>query len=224
MKKVYIMILAIFCVIYGTLSHANSQTISGGYNESQVQNSQHSIGGTKLQYRYGWNNPIGKMSRETLHSYAPKLQLVGLRKSVTGFRTADNAARAALKKYNPMSIRKNREYGGVIFRAKDGSYGYTRGLLGTGRKAPPMKKSLGRSISRNAVVGQYHTHGAYSDKYYHRANKVRDYWESDEFSKRDKTIHMGLSNQYPNYNSSYLGTPSSVFKVMRRGSIFEKNL
>ncbi|MDI5823228.1 DUF4329 domain-containing protein, partial [Salmonella enterica subsp. enterica serovar Kentucky] len=51
--------------------------------------------------------------------------------------------RSALSKYNPMSIFKNREYGGVIFRAKDGSYGYTRGRLGTSRTAPTFKDSAG---------------------------------------------------------------------------------
>ncbi|MFP5887481.1 DUF4329 domain-containing protein, partial [Salmonella sp. 741265049_HSA] len=76
--------------------------------------------------------------------------------------------RSALSKYNPMSIFKNREYGGVIFRAKDGSYGYTRGRLGTSRTAPTFKDSAGGLPKGSTPVGQYHTHGDYSDAGFNR--------------------------------------------------------
>ncbi|ECX3669707.1 DUF4329 domain-containing protein, partial [Salmonella enterica] len=67
-----------------------------------------------------------------------------------------------------MSIFKNREYGGVIFRAKDGSYGYTRGRLGTSRTAPTFKDSAGGLPKGSTPVGQYHTHGDYSDAGFNR--------------------------------------------------------
>lgn len=144
---------------------------------------------------------------------------MGLRKCTTGFSSADDAARAALNKYNPMSIFKNREYGGIIFRTKNGNYGYTRGRLGTGRTAPSIKGSLDGMPKDSTIVGQYHTHGAYSDINFNRTNKAGDHWNSDRFSQQDKRVHVGLSKQLPYYNSSYLGTPSGIFGVMRNGSI-----
>ncbi|WP_373567354.1 hypothetical protein [Xenorhabdus yunnanensis] len=69
------------------------------------------------------------------------------------------------------------------------------------------------------MVGQYHTHGDYSDQKFHRVNKARDYWRSDKFSGQDQKIHIDNYQHIPEYKSSYLGTPSGVFYVMHRGSV-----
>ena len=83
--------------------------------------------------RFTQPDPIGLLGGFNLYQYAPNgftwVDPLGLRKCTTGFKNANDAGRAALSKYNPMSIFKNREYGGIIFKAKDGTYGYTRGDL-----------------------------------------------------------------------------------------------
>jgi Domain of unknown function (DUF4329) len=149
-----------------------------------------------------------------LYAYAPNplswIDPLGLRKCTGGFSSADDAARAALNKYNPMSIFKNREYGGIIYRAKDGSYGYTRGRLGTGRTAPTFKESAGGLLKGSRPVGQYHTHGDYSDREFNRTNQVGDELFSDIFSSRDIKIHNNANRTFPGYTDA-LGTPSGEF-------------
>ncbi|MEO3740255.1 DUF4329 domain-containing protein [Kosakonia sp. WA-90] len=143
---------------------------------------------------------------------------MGLRKCTGGFSSVDDAARSALNKYNPMSIFKNREYGGIIYRAKDGTYGYTRGRLGTGRTAPTFKESSAGLPKGSTPVGQYHTHGDYSDAGFNRTNKAGDYHDSDIFSGADIRIHNNANNTFPGYTDA-LGTPSGRFwKIFGRVS------
>ncbi len=112
-------------------------------------------------------DPIGIAGGHNNYAYAPNpiswIDPLGLRgKCSTGYKNADDAGRAALTKYNHMSIFKNREYGGIIFKAQDGTYGYTRGRLGSGRTAPTFKESSAGLPKGSTPVGQYHTHGDYS--------------------------------------------------------------
>ena len=53
------------------------------------------------------------------------------------FATADAAAKAALKKANPKSIKDNLEYSGLIYK-KDGKYYYTGPKQGTDQGANPF--------------------------------------------------------------------------------------
>lgn len=117
-----------------------------------------------------------------------------------------------------MSIFKNREYGDILYRAKDGSYGYTRGRLGTGRTAPPFRQSAGGLPKSSTPVGQYHTHGDYSDARFNRTNKAGDYHDSDIFSGADIRIHNSANDIFPGYTDAP-GTPSSGFwKIFDRVS------
>ena len=155
-----------------------------------------------------------------LNTYTYVVDLLGLaRKCISGFNSVDEAARAVLNKYNPMSIFKKREYGGIIYRSKDGYYGCAQARLGKGRRAPSMKASLNRMLKDSTVVGQYHTHVDYSDVNFNRTTQADDHWDSDPFSLQDINTHTGLGRQHPTYESSYLGTPSSTYKVMGNKSI-----
>ncbi|EAA6145441.1 type IV secretion protein Rhs, partial [Salmonella enterica subsp. enterica] len=172
--------------------------------------------------RFVSQDPIGLKGGLNLYAYAPNpvswIDPLGLRKCSGGFSSADDAARAALNKYNPMSIFKNREYGGILYRAKDGSYGYTRGRLGTGRTAPTFKDSAGGLPKGSTPVGQYHTHGDYSDRGFNRTNKAGDHHNSDQFSSKDISIHNQANGSYPDYTDA-LGTPSGGFwKIFGRVS------
>ncbi|WP_336854488.1 RHS repeat-associated core domain-containing protein, partial [Pseudescherichia vulneris] len=172
--------------------------------------------------RFTQQDPVGLAGGINLYQYAPNplgwIDPLGLRKCTGGFSNADDAARAALNKYNPMSIFKNREYGGILYRAKDGSYGYTRGRLGTGRTAPTFKDSAGGLPKGSTPVGQYHTHGDYSDAGFNRTNKAGDHHDSDIFSGADIRIHNNANNTFPGYTDA-LGTPSGRFwKIFGRVS------
>ena len=120
---------------------------------------------------YTQMDPIGLLGG--LNTYTYVVDPLGLaRKCISGFNSVDEAARSALNKYNPVSIFKNREYGGILYRAKDGAYGYTRGRLGTGRIAPTFKESAAGLPDGATPVGQYHTHGDYADFGFNRTNKL----------------------------------------------------
>lgn len=164
--------------------------------------------------RFTQQDPIGLLGGLNLYQYAPNalgwVDPLGLRKCTSGFSTADKAAKGALNKYNPMSIFKNREYGGIVFRDKNGTYGYTRGKLGTGRTAPTYRESSAGLPKGATPVGQYHTHGDYSDGGFNRTNKSGDKHDSDIFSSKDILIHNRANETFPGYTDA-LGTPSGDF-------------
>ena len=82
-----------------------------------------------------------------------------------------------------------------------------------------MNASSSRMPKDATIVGQYHTHGDYSDVNFNRTGQSGDHWNSDSFSLQDINVHRGLGIQHPTYDSSYLGTPSGTFKVMGNNSI-----
>lgn len=124
------------------------------------------------------------------------------------FATADAAAKAALKKANPKSIKDNLEYSGLIYK-KDGKYYYTGPAKGTDQGADPLGDAPAPAGTK--VVGDYHTHGDYSTADA-KGNAVRtkdpkkDQFNSDNFSGADK-----LDNTKQGY-PGYLGTPSGTFR------------
>ena len=130
------------------------------------------------------------------------------------FATADDAARAALARANPASIRDNREYGGLIYRGADGKFYYTGPLRGTDQGVTPANAPAPPGTT---VVGDYHTHGDYSTADPATGAAVRtsdpanDDFNSDNFSTTDKNGIAADGAGVPGY-AGYLGTPSGTFR------------
>lgn len=131
------------------------------------------------------------------------------------FATADDAARAMLRAVNPLSIRDNREYSGLIYRGTDGNYYFTGPAPGTDQGANPYRDAPAPPDTQ--VVGDYHTHGPYgiadprTGACIPTNDPARDDFNADNFSGDDKTgiAHDGRGT--PGY-AGYLGTPSGTFR------------
>ena len=157
--------------------------------------------------RFVSQDPIGLWGGENLYQFAANIQTwidpLGL------FKTADAAAVAALNKANPLSIKNNREYGGYIFKKKNGQYGYTKPIKGTldGFNPADADKLVPRGCS---IVGDYHTHGDYSTASGKRTTKNKDAFNSDNFSDPDIEGITADTKGKSEY-TGYLGTPSGNF-------------
>jgi hypothetical protein len=133
--------------------------------------------------------------------------------SASSYATADEAAKAALKEANPTSITANTEYGGLVYKNSDGTYGYTNPARGTGTSFDPSSVS---APSGSQVVGDYHTHGDYSiegpsGKPIRTSDPAKDAYNSDSFSQSDIGGISSDAKGIPGY-SGYLGTPSGDFQ------------
>ncbi|CDL84183.1 Ail/Lom family outer membrane beta-barrel protein [Xenorhabdus szentirmaii] len=64
MKKALLFTLVASGFLYGSLAHANSQTVAIGFAQSKVQDFKH-INGVNLHYRYEWDYPISIISSFT---------------------------------------------------------------------------------------------------------------------------------------------------------------
>ncbi|MDP1932163.1 MAG: DUF4329 domain-containing protein, partial [Gammaproteobacteria bacterium] len=127
---------------------------------------------------------------------------------------SNQAAIEALSKYNPYSIRDNREFGGYIYRNSDGTFSYTSAEIGdaTGIDIGP---AMVRVPIAATVVGEYHTHGDYSNSEKVRvSSKMEDFWDSDNFSQNEDIPGITERARGRPYYQGYLGTPSGEFKVL----------
>jgi hypothetical protein len=96
--------------------------------------------------------------------------------------------KAALSEANPQSIKENTEYGGLVCKNKDGTYGYTKPEKGTGTRFDPSAVTVPPGTT---VVGNYHTHGDYSvvgpdGNPQRTSDPTKDDYNSDKFSQADK--------------------------------------
>ena len=169
-------------------------------------------------------DPIGLVGgNPTLYGYVPDtnswMDVFGLACS------PDAAAREVLPKANALSIKHNREFGGLIYE-QNGKFFATPPMPGGPKSFKPAvaKKHV---PDTGKIVGDYHTHGDYSkiitsrtgkDKIV-RTNKIGDIFNSDVWSRPDKIFHSGM----PSGHSSYLGTPSGVYRKLLNGvdSVFK---
>ncbi|MFL0151932.1 DUF4329 domain-containing protein [Tenacibaculum maritimum] len=158
--------------------------------------------------RYISKDPIGLLSGEYgFYNYVGDsnswVDPFGLKSKTYGkYDSKDKAAKAVLKNANRRSIKKNKEFGGFIYK-KDGKYHATRPTEGSATGYMP-KSSLHKVPKDAEIVGDYHTHGAEMPGY-----------DSNNFSPADKRIH----SMAPSGHTSYLGTPSEGFKQMTNGII-----
>lgn len=102
-----------------------------------------------------------------------------------------DAARNRLNEINPVSVRQNREFGGLIYRNQDGTFSST---------APVAGDATSVSIPDTVPVGTlatatYHTHAAFDPRF-----------DNENFSPTDieSDASIGLDG--------YLGTPAGQFK------------
>ena len=105
-----------------------------------------------------------------------------------GFSAQHDAAYDVLNRINPTSVKENKEYGGWIVQAGDGTYSST----------PPVRgdaASVNIGPKPNGGTASYHTHAAYDPNYDNENFSPQDL-ESDRFFGVD----------------GYLGTPAGQFK------------
>jgi len=169
--------------------------------------------------RYITQDPAGLDGAINLYTYAPNpttwIDPLGLRKRcdtccVDGrFSSADGAARAALNRYNKKSIRDNLEYGGLIYKGKNGKYDFTKATRGTIAGVNPWS---GKKIPKNCEeTGYWHTHGNYSTEDGTVTSIQNDYFNSNNFSSSDIDAANKKGKLKKEYRG-YLGTPSGAFK------------
>lgn len=134
------------------------------------------------------------------------------------YTSADDAAIAALDEANPISIRQNLEYGGLIYRLRDGRYGYTRPQRGT---IHGFSLSTVHLPTGTTEVGNYHTHGDYSQPNltrpgYHRVRPHQDTTGSLYFSGDDVLVARKRA-RIRSYRA-YLGRPDGEYLFYEPGT------
>lgn len=104
------------------------------------------------------------------------------------------AARTVLNVFNPESVAVNREYGGYIYQAADGSYAWTEPIIGEAASVSlpgPIFAIPAGTIQR----ATYHTHAAFDPRF-----------DNENFSTTDLAGDRSLNVD------GYLGTPAGAFK------------
>ncbi|HFP1340564.1 TPA: DUF4329 domain-containing protein, partial [Escherichia coli] len=105
------------------------------------------------------------------------------------------------------SINENKEYGGLICK-KQGEYFPMNPISSNDNDSVDLRNI--KCPEGSERVGDYHTHGFYSDDKGNKVTKENDVYDSLNFSSKD------LTNSYMNGMgkkecSSYLGTPNNTY-------------
>ena len=113
------------------------------------------------------------------------------------------AARSILDEVNPLSIFVDREYGGLVYQAPDGTYSVTPPIRGTIDSVDPGAATRVGIPSGSRMTAYYHTHGAYNPTF------VKD---GIDYSERFSGIpgDIGYASHFK--IDAYLATPSGAFK------------
>lgn len=133
------------------------------------------------------------------------------KKVVNGeFASPDEAAKAILEKANPLSMRDNLEYGGLIYKTKKGTYGYSGPTKGDEDGVNPWDGTADIPEGTKEI-GYWHTHGDYSvynsnDEIVRASDPKRDDFDSDHFSDPDIEVADYQAKDKDEYKA-YVGTP-----------------
>jgi RHS repeat-associated protein len=139
-------------------------------------------------------DPLGEAGGVNLYGFVDNnptnwIDMIGLAPG-DPYPSADAAGIAAIREFNPISIKENAEYAGSVYKNDNGTYSYTKPNKGT----PNRSKASPCPLSKTPAGG-YHTHGNYDPNY-----------DGENFSPNDKFIsdRDGIPE--------YLGTPSGKVK------------
>ena len=109
------------------------------------------------------------------------------------YKTMDKAAGDALNEINPKSVKQHKEYAGMLYKNKDGTFSYTKPNRGTkDGSSPGGPKSVPK---KTTAVAYYHTHGGTDPGY-----------ANEKFSKADKKY------AHKHKIAAYLATPKGKGK------------
>lgn len=124
------------------------------------------------------------------------------------FATMDAAVADVLIEITPLSISENREYAGMICRDPEGQVFATKPVQGSLAGANPSNSPCPVGTT---IIGDYHSHGNYSDTAGSPVTPDKDQYDSLNFSPTD---YQGIAADgvgIPEY-SGYLSTPDGTIK------------
>lgn len=135
------------------------------------------------------------------------------------FASADEAATAAMDYANPLSIRDNVEYGGLVYKDANGDYYAARAHTGDGDSVSLDPSSIPAGTE---LVGYYHTHAAYSvqgpnGEPVRTDDPAQDDYNSDNFSQQDKRVAQNLSQGASEF-TAYVATPGGDYRSYDPGT------
>ncbi|EER8339950.1 DUF4329 domain-containing protein, partial [Escherichia coli] len=113
----------------------------------------------------------------------------------------------ALAMCNGESINENKEYGGLICK-KQGEYFPMNPISSNDNDSVDLRNI--KCPEGSERVGDYHTHGFYSDDKGNKVTKENDVYDSLNFSSKDLT-NSYLNGMGKKEYSSYLGTPNNTY-------------
>ncbi|MHA5264433.1 RHS repeat-associated core domain-containing protein [Escherichia coli] len=162
-----------------------------------------------LQGRYITQDPIGLKGGWNLYTYplSPVNSMDPLGLYEFKSKNIDDIGIFALAMCNGESINENKEYGGLICK-KQGEYFPMNPISSNDNDSVDLRNI--KCPEGSERVGDYHTHGFYSDDKGNKVTKENDVYDSLNFSSKD------LTNSYMNgmgkkEYSSYLGTPNNTY-------------
>ncbi|HHI1617280.1 TPA: RHS repeat-associated core domain-containing protein [Escherichia coli] len=162
-----------------------------------------------LRGRYITQDPIGLKGGWNLYTYplSPVNSMDPLGLYEFKSKNIDDIGIFALAMCNGESINENKEYGGLICN-KQGEYFPMNPISSNDNDSVDLRNI--KCPEGSERVGDYHTHGFYSDDKGNKVTKENDVYDSLNFSSKD------LTNSYMNgmgkkEYSSYLGTPNNTY-------------
>ncbi|ACA79679.1 sugar-binding protein [Escherichia coli ATCC 8739] len=162
-----------------------------------------------LRGRYITQDPIGLKGGWNLYTYplSPVNSMDPLGLYEFKSKNIDDIGIFALAMCNGESINENKEYGGLICK-KQGEYFPMNPISSNDNDSVDLRNI--KCPEGSERVGDYHTHGFYSDDKGNKVTKENDVYDSLNFSSKD------LTNSYMNgmgkkEYSSYLGTPNDTY-------------